>query len=44
MIRFKEQLILNVKSSESETHDVVEGFELYKADIRISENSIDWIN
>ena len=38
--RLKEQLILKVKSFESETHDVVEGFELYKASIRILKNSI----
>ena len=34
-------MVLKVKSSEFETHDVVEGFELYKASIRILENSID---
>ena len=31
----KEQLILKVKSSESETHDVVKGFELYETSIGI---------
>ena len=42
--RLKEQLVLKVKSSESETHDVVEVFELYEASIGIPRNSIDWIN
>ena len=42
--RLKEQLVLKVKSSESETHDVVEGFELYEASIGIPRNSIGWIN
>ena len=40
----KEQLILKAKSSESVTHDVVEGFELYEASIGIPRNSIGWIN
>ena len=42
--RLKEQLVLKVKSSKFETHDVVEGFELYEASIGITKNSIDWIN
>ena len=42
--KLKEQLVLKVKSFESETHGVVEGFELYKASIGISRNSIGWIN
>ena len=40
----KEQLVLKAKSSESKTHDVVEGLELYKASTEILRNPIDWIN
>ena len=41
MLKIERTIGFEVKSSESETHNIVEGFELYDTSIGIPENPID---